>query len=96
VMYSGEIVETGPAPDLFAAPSHPYTRGLLRALPRLDGVRGPLAAIPGQVPDPRETLPGCSFAPRCTEALDRCATEKPPEFLAGPGTARCWLVDPEA
>jgi oligopeptide/dipeptide ABC transporter ATP-binding protein len=94
VMYAGQIVERGSAEDLFSSPTHPYTQGLLRALPRLDSAPGPLAAIPGQVPDPRETAPGCSFAPRCPEAMPRCTADVPPEFTDGEAASRCWLSEP--
>ena len=96
VMYAGQIVERGNASNLFSMPNHPYTQGLLKALPRLDSDRGPLTAIAGQVPDPREVPPGCSFAPRCPAAMPRCSEEAPPEFEAGPGKARCWLAEEPA
>ncbi len=65
VMYAGRIVEEASVAQLFAAPAHPYTRGLLGALPPIEGERRPLTAIPGGVPDPRAMPPGCAFAPRC-------------------------------
>src|SRR3970282_590810 len=91
VMHARGIVEQGGVPALFRAPGHPYTRGLLRALPRLDTPPGPLPAIPGRVPDPRERFAGCSFAPRCPEVMSRCESDDPPAFPTGMGTARCWL-----
>ena len=93
VMYAGQIVERGRVPDLFTTPSHPYTQGLLRALPRLDAPPGPLAAIPGQVPDPHDQEPGCPFAPRCPDVMSRCPNELPPEFPTPAGSARCWLME---
>ncbi len=95
VMYAGQIVERGRVPDLFETPSHPYTQGLLRALPRMDAPPGPLAAIPGQVPDPHDQEPGCPFAPRCPDVMSRCRTDPPPEFPAPAGSARCWLMEAE-
>ena len=77
VMYAGRIVEEGEVNMLFDRPSHPYTRGLFDALPRLDGPRTPLVPIRGNVPDPRKRLPGCAFAPRCTRARDFCQQEVP-------------------
>jgi len=95
VMYAGRIVERGRIPEVFTNPSHPYTRGLLRALPRLDATPGPLAAIPGQVPDPHNGESGCSFAPRCSEVMPRCRTDLPAEFSSPEGSASCWLAEPE-
>ncbi len=95
VMYAGRIVERGRVPDLFARPLHPYTQGLLRALPRLDAPPGPLAAIPGQVPDAHDQESGCPFAPRCPDVMSRCRVDLPPEFPAPAGSACCWLVEPD-
>jgi oligopeptide/dipeptide ABC transporter ATP-binding protein len=95
-MYAGRIVEEGSVPELFRAPGHPYTQGLLRALPRLDTPPGPLAAIPGRVPEPYEQFAGCPFGPRCPEVMARCRKEDPPPFATATGTARCWLREPGA
>ena len=94
VMYAGRIVEDGRVPGIFRQPGHPYTRGLLQALPGLDTPRGPLAAIPGRVPEPTETFVGCPFAPRCPDVMERCRREDPPRLATGTGGARCWLREP--
>ncbi len=92
VMYGGRIVEQAPAVELFADPRHPYTWGLLGSIPPIDGERPALLpTIPGTPPAPSALPPGCSFAPRCPHAFDRCA-ELPPLQAAGEGHAvRCWL-----
>jgi oligopeptide/dipeptide ABC transporter ATP-binding protein len=78
VMYSGRIVEDRPVGALFADPLHPYTAGLLAAVPRLD-VRLPrMTTIPGAPPSPALRPAGCPFHPRCPVAMDRCASETPP------------------
>ena len=86
VMYAGRIVEEAPTRDLFASPSHPYTRGLLSARPRLGEPDVELATIPGVPPDPRRLPAGCSFYPRCPYRADaRCETELPPLREIAPG-----------
>lgn len=79
VMYAGRIIETAPARTLYANPSHPYTRGLLAAVPSLTGIPGSrLATIPGQPPNLARLPPGCAFAPRCPHARDACRVAIPP------------------
>jgi oligopeptide/dipeptide ABC transporter ATP-binding protein len=96
VMYAGKIVEQQPVRDLFYTPRHPYTRALLDSMPKL-GSKEPLYAIPGQPPDPAALPPGCSFHPRCAQALERCWIEEPGEEHLGDGrTLRCWLPLQEA
>jgi oligopeptide/dipeptide ABC transporter ATP-binding protein len=74
VMYAGQIVEEASVDDLFARPQHPYTEGLLRAMPQVGQLEERLAVIPGQVPLPHEMPSGCRFAPRCAYAVDECRT----------------------
>jgi len=98
VMYAGRVVETAPTSGLFEQPTHPYTEGLLAAVPRIDAPRSRLHAIPGQVPAATAWPTGCRFHPRCPYAWDKCVTQEPPQLETGaPGhTARCWLVtEPE-
>ena len=78
VMYAGNIVEQGNVFDVFAAPSHPYTRLLMRALPRKTKHEGRLETIDGNVPRITEKKPGCRFANRCPLAKEICFTENPP------------------
>jgi len=92
VMYGGRIVETAPAASLLTAPAHPYTEGLLRAAPRLDGPDRPTPAIPGSVPPATAWPAGCRFRPRCARAFDRCAAEPPLVQTGAAREARCWLV----
>ncbi len=97
VMYAGRLVESGPVSRIFNAPSHPYTEALLSSIPRMTVSRQRLTAIEGQPPDLSALPPGCSFAPRCVKAFNRCLEETPPEFVPGEGqTARCWLAAPGA
>ncbi|MEM1249327.1 MAG: ABC transporter ATP-binding protein [Acidobacteriota bacterium] len=77
VMYGGRVVETAPASALYRAPQHPYTRGLLASVPRLDGEDRRLVPIEGQPPDLADLPEGCAFAPRCPLAFDRCRHEQP-------------------
>jgi len=99
VMYAGRVVETATTPSLFARPTHPYTEGLLAAVPRIDAPRARLHAIPGQVPAATAWPTGCRFHPRCPYAWEKCVAQEPPllDVADEPGhTARCWLVtEPE-
>jgi peptide/nickel transport system ATP-binding protein len=85
VMYCGRVVEEAAADDLFADPVHPYTTGLLAALPDLDGPRRRLEAIRGSVPEPWRLPVGCSFAPRCTIAESACHDTRPALSDVGAG-----------
>ena len=91
VMYAGKIVEYADTTVLSTQPSHPYTRGLLRSIPRLDEDRQRLDIIPGMVPDARAFPPGGRFAPRCPLADDRCRGEEPQLADLGDGHwTSCW------
>jgi peptide/nickel transport system ATP-binding protein len=99
VMYAGRKVEEAPVEALFENPLHPYTRGLMRAIPRLDveadaaGTRPRLQEIPGLVPILTQPIVGCAFAARCELATDRCRATAPPFVDAGGGhTVACWEV----
>jgi peptide/nickel transport system ATP-binding protein len=81
VMYLGKIVETAAADGLFANPRHPYTRMLLDAIPKLEGVRAAQEPI-GELPSPQDPPPGCRFHTRCTLAVGRCRHEEP-EMIDG-------------
>jgi peptide/nickel transport system ATP-binding protein len=98
VMYAGRKVEEASVDDLFAHPQHPYTRGLMASIPRLDVMRGDhdstadrLQEIPGMVPSLADLPAGCAFAPRCAYAEDRCRAAIPPYEAKRPGhLAACW------
>jgi peptide/nickel transport system ATP-binding protein len=78
VLYAGQVVEQAPVRDLFERPGHPYTRGLLAALPGPASQGQSLRVIPGRVPSGLDELVGCPFAPRCSMAAARCTTGTPP------------------
>ena len=77
-MYAGRVVERASVDDLFYRPRHPYSIGLLRAVPRVTGALGSVASIPGSPPDLVSPQPGCAYAPRCPLAIDACRTAEPP------------------
>jgi peptide/nickel transport system ATP-binding protein len=89
VMYAGKLVERARAADLYTAPRHPYTLGLLNSFPSLHGPRRRMTGIPGSPPDLRALPSGCVFHPRCAYAMDKCVAEVPPlEELAEPARRR--------
>jgi oligopeptide/dipeptide ABC transporter ATP-binding protein len=96
VMYAGSLVELGPRAEIFRAPAHPYTRGLLEAAPTLSTARNrPLQTIEGTVPPMGALPPGCPFEPRCGLRIPACHDQLPPLAEISPGHwARCPVVNP--
>jgi oligopeptide/dipeptide ABC transporter ATP-binding protein len=87
VIYLGRIVEEGPSARLFGTPEHPYTQGLLAAVPRLDGPRAAAAIVTGEANPGMTTAAGCQFAPRCPVAVDLCVERRPEFHVCGDRTA---------
>jgi peptide/nickel transport system ATP-binding protein len=93
VMYAGNMVEAAPTRQLFANPLHPYTQGLMDAVPRLTG-GGIAHGIPGRIPEYLNPPPGCRFHPRCSHAMEICRREKPPHFTVGDKhEVACFIYD---
>jgi peptide/nickel transport system ATP-binding protein len=93
VVYAGRVVESGPTQDVMNNPQHPYTKGLLGAIPSAKKPRGELTAITGNVPSSLKALTGCSFAKRCTSADAQCLGE-PPIIQIKEQVIACWKVAP--
>ena len=93
VMYAGQVVEIGPTRDVFAAPKHPYTVGLMRSFPSISGPRQPLAGIAGSPPDLGHPPSGCRFHPRCPQVFERCPKEEPDFYAREQDLVRCFLFD---
>ncbi len=93
VMYLGAIVERGPAREVIRTPRHPYTQGLLDAIPTLDRLDARLKPVPGDIPSPSQRPTGCAFHPRCAHAVKGlCERQAPPETrMPGGRAVRCWL-----
>jgi peptide/nickel transport system ATP-binding protein len=90
VMYAGRVVEIAPVAQLFRRPVHPYTMGLIAAVPKLDSDASRLTTIPGRIPGPHEVIPGCRFSSRCLLAQDCCRDEQPSmQFVSDHHSARC-------
>ncbi|MBC8587439.1 ABC transporter ATP-binding protein [Paratissierella segnis] len=96
VMYAGKVVEEACVKDLFANPLHPYTRALLKCIPRVDEKRDKLDDIKGIVPNPASFPSGCRFHPRCEEAIKICKTIVPEEVTLGDRRVSCHLVTQKA
>jgi len=94
VMYAGKVVEYADVHTLFKNPRHPYTWGLMNAIPKLDEDKEVLYNIPGVVPDPLDFPDGCRFNTRCPLATDKCRKEEPPLVeIESEHTAACWHID---
>ncbi|MGZ4159936.1 MAG: oligopeptide/dipeptide ABC transporter ATP-binding protein, partial [Neobacillus sp.] len=97
VMYAGKIVELGSRREIFYQPQHPYTRGLLQSVPRLDIERDELVPIPGTPPDLFSPPVGCAFAARCPYAMEVCDQAYPfKTHLSNYHDVDCWLQDERA
>ncbi|MCG8352519.1 MAG: ABC transporter ATP-binding protein [Chloroflexales bacterium] len=93
VMYAGDMIESAPTSMLFANPRHPYTQGLMEAVPRLNG-GGVAEGIPGRIPDYRNPPTGCRFHPRCPRVMSICRREKPSGYPVDDGhEVACFLFD---
>lgn len=98
VMYLGNLVETGTVRDVIRTPAHPYTKGLLQALPRIDDLDAPLLPVPGDIPGPLDRPGGCVFHTRCGVAISgQCISQIPQEVTLAPGhAARCHALTKDA
>ena len=96
VMYAGKEMEYGDVKSIFKNPLHPYTKGLLKSIPRLDQDSSErLFNIPGSVPDLADMPKGCRFCTRCSEATEKCRMEEPGLYQVGEQKVRCWKYAPE-
>ena len=91
-MYAGRVVERGTLTDIFDEPLHPYTQGLMAAIPTLSSEKGELFTIPGTVPSASDFPKGCRFAPRCDRAKPECMHDVPPiKQVSAKHYVQCWL-----
>jgi peptide/nickel transport system ATP-binding protein len=96
VMYAGRIAEIGPVHEVINQPAHPYTMGLMAAIPDITQDRDRLYQIDGAMPRLNAIPPGCAYNPRCPRVFDRCRVERPELLAAGATRAACWLHDASA
>jgi peptide/nickel transport system ATP-binding protein len=96
VMYAGRIAEIGPVHQVINQPAHPYTIGLMAAIPDIKVEVERLNQIDGAMPRLNAIPQGCAFNPRCTQKIDRCMTDRPELMSAGATRAACWLHSPDA
>lgn len=97
IMYLGRVVESGPTPELFAAPNHPYTQALLDEIGRVEAKKRVFVPVKGEIPSPLDPPSGCHFHPRCPHALPRCREAAPPLVEIAPGRrSACWLNEAAA
>jgi len=94
IMYLGRVVESGPTPELFDAPNHPYTQALLAEIGRVEARKRVFVPVKGEIPSPLDPPTGCHFHPRCPHAMPRCREAAPPLIEIAPGRqSACWLND---
>lgn len=97
IMYLGRVVESGPTPELFAAPNHQYTQALLAEIGRVEAKKRVFVPVKGEIPSPLDPPSGCHFHPRCPHALPRCREAAPPLVEIAPGRrSACWLNEAAA
>ena len=96
VMYAGRIAEIGPVREVVKSAHHPYTRGLMGAIPSLEGTGDRLTQIPGSMPRLSAIPKGCAFNPRCPHTFDRCRTERPDPIPVDNSQVACWLAARQA
>lgn len=95
VMYCGKVVEKAEVKDVFKDPKHPYTKGLLNSIPKIDEDSDRLFIIPGTVPNPLNLPSGCAFRDRCPNCMEKCEKEQPPLYNLGNREVRCFLYEKE-
>jgi peptide/nickel transport system ATP-binding protein len=95
VMYAGRIAEIGPVADVIHSPHHPYTIGLMGAIPSIGSERERLTQIEGSMPRLNAIPRGCAFNPRCPQVMDRCSHDRPELMTMQRTQAACWLADPQ-